>query len=133
MTNDTNFALSRGQNLYVLSNFPISDSTGKTDVEKRLERVNHRLEAYSKRRAATLARITVTREDLLVKRNAYEEALDKYRTATDSNNSWLAYHDRRIEELTKEQAVYRLMNDIRLGKILPVVAETGNVANVTFS
>lgn len=133
MSNDTNFATSRGQDIYVLSNFHLSDSTGKTDVEKRLERVNRRLEAARKRRAAALARTTDIRDDLTAKHDAYKKALALYRAATNNTAAYISWHDRKIEELTKEQAVYRLMNDIRLGKILPVVAETGNIANVTFS
>ena len=43
MSNDMNFALSRNQDIYVLANFPLSDSIEKTDVEKRLERVYRRL------------------------------------------------------------------------------------------
>ena len=39
----------------------------------------------------------------------------------------------RMVKAQRRLATYRLMNDIRLGKILPVVAETGNIANVTFS
>ena len=38
-----------------------------------------------------------------------------------------------LEKAKKHLAQYRLMNDIRLGKIIPVVAENGTVADVTFS
>lgn len=38
-----------------------------------------------------------------------------------------------LEKAEKRLAQYRLMNDIRLGKIIPVVAENGTIANVTFS
>ena len=38
-----------------------------------------------------------------------------------------------LDKAEKRLAQYRLMNDIRLGKIIPVVAENGTIANVTFS
>jgi hypothetical protein len=44
-----------------------------------------------------------------------------------------AFHSARIKDLEKDEAILRLMNDIRLGKIIPVVAENGTIANVTFS
>ena len=44
-----------------------------------------------------------------------------------------AFHSERIKDLKREAAMLRLMNDIRLGKIIPVIAETGTVADVTFS
>lgn len=44
-----------------------------------------------------------------------------------------AFHSERIKDLKREAAMLRLMNDIRLGKIIPVVAENGTVADVTFS
>ena len=49
--------------------------------------------------------------------------------------SWLELDVADIEAATAilEEAGYRLLNDIRLGKIIPVVAETGTVADVTFS
>ena len=42
------------------------------------------------------------------------------------------YTDRMVKA-QRRLATYRLMNDIRLGKILPVVAETGQLADVTFN
>ena len=38
-----------------------------------------------------------------------------------------------LDKAKKRLAQYRLMNDIRLGKIIPVVAENGTIASVTFS
>ena len=38
-----------------------------------------------------------------------------------------------LQKAEKHLAQCRLMNDIRLGKIIPVIAETGTVADVTFS
>ena len=38
-----------------------------------------------------------------------------------------------LQKAEKRLAQYRLLNDIRLGKIIPVVAENGTVANVSFS
>ena len=38
-----------------------------------------------------------------------------------------------LQKAEKRLAQCRLMNDIRLGKIIPVVAENGTVADVTFS
>ena len=48
-------------------------------------------------------------------------------------NEKITEYTGRIVAANRRLATYRLMNDIRLGKILPVVAETGNIANVTFS
>ena len=39
----------------------------------------------------------------------------------------------RIVAANRKLATLRLMNDIRLGRIIPVVAENGTIANVTFS
>ena len=39
----------------------------------------------------------------------------------------------RIVAANRKLATLRLMNDIRLGRIIPVIAETGTVADVTFS
>lgn len=39
----------------------------------------------------------------------------------------------RVVKANRKLAMLRLMNDIRLGKIIPVVAENGTIANVTFS
>ena len=44
-----------------------------------------------------------------------------------------AFHSARIKDLEKDESMLRLMNDIRLGKIIPVVAENGTIADVTFS
>lgn len=43
------------------------------------------------------------------------------------------FQTERIKDLKKEESIYRLINDIRLGKIIPVVAENGTIASVTFS
>ena len=133
MSNDMNFALSRNQDIYVLANFPLSDSIEKTDVEKRLERVNRRLKVTKKHLAGYTGRSDEARKELEKAESAFKLAKNNYDYVASRNNMYIRWHQRKIDELTKEQAVYRLMNDIRLGKILPVVAETGNIANVTFS
>lgn len=38
-----------------------------------------------------------------------------------------------LKEEKQKYAIFRLLNDIRLGKIIPVVAENGTIASVTFS
>lgn len=133
MSNDTNFALSRNQDIYVLANFPLSDSIEKTDVEKRLERATRRLEISKKRLVDYATRSSEALKELEKAQAALKSAQSKYRYVAGHDDMHVRWHQRKVEELTKEQAVYRLMNDIRLGKILPIVAETGNIANVTFS
>lgn len=56
---------------------------------------------------------------------------------TERDAKILKLQDKKDRGLIKKEdqrySIFRLMNDIRLGKIIPVVAENGTIANVTFS
>lgn len=106
--------------------------TEKTEVEKRLERVNRRLEIAKKQLTGYTNHSSEARKELEKAQAALEKAQVQYQYVAGSNNTYIRWHQCKVDELTKEQAVYRLMNDIRLGKVLPVVAETGQLADVTF-
>lgn len=45
----------------------------------------------------------------------------------------VAYLEKSVENATKMSNIYRFMDDIRTGKIIPMIAGTDKVANVTFS
>lgn len=67
---------------------------------------------------------------------AYEYAKNDYNNALSySNHAAKNFIDalRGLRSAHSRRTVYRLMNDIRTGKIIPVIAETGEIANVTFS
>lgn len=62
-----------------------------------------------------------------------EELLNK---ATDDMEMYqsLMIKNAQLFRLAKQQKqMYRLLNDIRLGRILPVIKESGNLADVSFS
>ena len=59
--------------------------------------------------------------------------IDALSTERDTKIEQLKGAEHRKERDERNQAVFRLMNDIRLGKIIPVVAENGTIASVTFS
>ncbi len=60
---------------------------------------------------------------------AYNKALDDVTRITYA----ISKYTEELEKAKKRLAQCRLLNDIRLGKIIPVVAENGTVADVTFS
>lgn len=48
-------------------------------------------------------------------------------------SSVIKEHMEMLEDVQRSFNQYKLLNDIRTGKIIPVVADTGRPANVTFS
>ena len=98
----------------------------KTAVERSLEQIKDRIASVER----NLARKSQEREDIkLALKRHHAHLVERMRNA----NSWYDVFERRLVRLKQEEAGYRLLNDIRLGKIIPVVAETGTVADVTFS
>lgn len=75
------------------------------------------------------AKKTIVEKTFDYSNNYYKSALDHYKNSVE--NLVDAMHN--LEQARSRRTVYRLMNDIRTGKIIPVVAETGEIANVTFS
>lgn len=60
----------------------------------------------------------------------------KLKAFTDLGNrlsSVINEHVEMLEDVHRSFNQYKLLNDIRSGKIIPIVAATGRPANVTFS
>lgn len=66
------------------------------------------------------------RNSLIKYRKRLGEGLDRIlKEAKEFDEVW--------EDSIRTLNQYRLLNDIRIGKIIPIVADTGEVANVSFS
>lgn len=110
-----------------------SAPTDMTHVEYKLQRTEQRLIASKKHLEQYIKRTTDTASTLAKIEEEYRIAKDTCKKNNERFFTYILYYDKKISELEKELATYRLMNDIRLGKIIPVVAENGTVADVTFS
>lgn len=98
----------------------------KTVVERNLDNVNARI-------AKVQGRLADKNDQIMASNKKFEEARERHERELRSISMWGGLYERRLNRLKQEQASYRLLNDIRLGKIIPVIAETGTVADVTFS
>lgn len=98
----------------------------KTTVERNLENIKERIATA----ARNIARKNKERDDI---KNALDAQRNQLVERLRSANNWCGVYERRLAHLQQEEAGYRLLNDIRLGKIIPIVAENGTVADVTFS
>lgn len=110
-----------------------STPTDMTHVEYKLQRTEQRLIASKKHLEQYVKRTTDLASTLAKIEEEYRIAKDTCKKNNERFSTYISYYDKKISELEKDLATYRLMNDIRLGKIIPVVAENGTIANVTFS